>query len=155
MKHHFEAATAQFPTDFHNGYWHLHIPVAQAFISSSKTPWKVQQNCMQLLLLRAAYLQKLKPEDQIQYRVVVAIDAKDLWGSQIIIFQGNEYFSSFFQRDNTEQKWQLVNEKKSIQQQWNLRIPKFFEIAGYKDSQYENGEVVYEGELWFFGELTL
>lgn len=35
-----EAKTLEFPTEFYNGYWHLHLPVAQDFISSNKTPKK-------------------------------------------------------------------------------------------------------------------
>jgi len=36
----------EFPTEeFQNGYWHLHLPVAQDFIDSCKTPKKKSDDC--------------------------------------------------------------------------------------------------------------
>ena len=59
-----EEHTAEFPTHFYNGYWHLHLPVAQNFIDSNKTPKKVERFCIQTLLNRAEHLIRLKPNDK-------------------------------------------------------------------------------------------
>lgn len=65
-----EKYTREFPTEFYNGYWHLHLPVAQDFISSSKTPNRIKRLCIQTLLDRAVHLIRLKPQDKDKYRVV-------------------------------------------------------------------------------------
>ena len=54
-----EAATQVFPQaeDWEGcGYWHLHLPVAEGFIDSPKTPRSIRQQCIQTLIDRAAYL---------------------------------------------------------------------------------------------------
>lgn len=38
MVRHIEEETASFPVEFNKGYWHLHMPVAEAFIDSAATP---------------------------------------------------------------------------------------------------------------------
>ncbi|ANU13024.1 hypothetical protein B481_3394 [Planococcus halocryophilus Or1] len=56
MVNRIEENTMAFPTEFYNGYWHMHLPVGQDLISSDKTPWKVKQLCILKLVDRAAYL---------------------------------------------------------------------------------------------------
>ncbi|WP_053104113.1 DUF3916 domain-containing protein [Bacillus sp. FJAT-27231] len=36
MMERIEQETETFLSEFYNGYWHLHLPVAQSFISSAK-----------------------------------------------------------------------------------------------------------------------
>ncbi|KAF0815886.1 hypothetical protein KIS4809_5313 [Bacillus sp. ZZV12-4809] len=84
----------EFPIEFYNDYWHMHLPVAQEFINSSKTPYKVKRLCIQTLLERAEDLIRIKPNDKEKYRVVVAIDYPELWDSQIIVFKVESYFNS-------------------------------------------------------------
>lgn len=60
--------TREFPTDFYNGYWHLHLPVAERFITSNKTPLKVKRVCLQTLVDQAEQLIRLKPNDKGTYR---------------------------------------------------------------------------------------
>nr|WP_082862852.1 DUF3916 domain-containing protein [Domibacillus aminovorans] len=86
----------EFPMEFYNDYWHMHLPVAQDFINSNKTPNKVKRLCIQTLLDRADHLIRMKPNDKEKYRVVVAVDLPDLWGTQIIVFKGDSYFKNFF-----------------------------------------------------------
>ena len=62
-----EENTFEFPTEFYNGYWHLHLPVAQAFIYSNKTPKKIKRLCIQTLLDRAEHLIQLKPNNKEKY----------------------------------------------------------------------------------------
>ena len=56
-----EENTVEFPTEFENGYWHLHLPVAQDLINSKNTPTKIKRLCIQALLDRAEHLIGLKP----------------------------------------------------------------------------------------------
>lgn len=93
-----EEHTLEFPIEFYNGYWHLHLPVAQDFINSGNIPRKIKRHCIQTLLNRAEHLRGLKPNDKEHYRVVVAVDLPDLWDSQIIIFKGDSHFENFFNR---------------------------------------------------------
>lgn len=87
-----EESTREFPADIEKGYWHLPLPVAYDFIYSSKTPKKIKRLSIQTLLNRAEHLIDLKPNDGEAYRVVVAVDATGLWGSQIIVFKGERWF---------------------------------------------------------------
>lgn len=145
--------TMEFPIEFYNDYWHMHLPVAQEFINSSKTPYKVKRLCVQTLLERADYLIPMKPNDKEKYRVVVAINFPDLWDSQIIVFKGESYFNSFFNRNDEYQKWLLLSEERNFQKEWGLTVPNNMQISGFKELITDEDGYCYEGEIWFIGEL--
>jgi hypothetical protein len=149
-----EESTSEFPTHFYNGYWHLHLPVAQDFIDSSKTPKKVKRFCIQTLLNRAEQLIPLKPKDKEQYRVVVAINSPGLWASQIIVFKGDAHFKNFFNRNDEFQKWLPLADTRNIHLEWGLSVPEDLLILGFKEIITEEDDYHYEGEIWFIGELT-
>lgn len=144
--------TMEFPTGFFNGYWHLHLPVAQDFISSEKTPKSVKRQCIQALLDRAEHLIGLKPTDKDKYRVVVAIDLPHLWNSQIIIFKGESHFKNFFERNDEYQKWLHLPDNRNIKTEWDLLIPNEKEITGFKEIITDEDHH-YEGEIWFIGQI--
>lgn len=143
--------TAVFPTDFYNGYWHMHLPVHQGFISSDQTPRKVKQLCIQTLIDRAGYLKDLKPYGHEEYRVVASIDFPSLWNSQIIVFKGNEHFQDFFIREDEDQKWIPLPETRNIQAEWNLDVPANLSIFGFKEI-IDDEDGYYESEIWFIGD---
>lgn len=145
--------TSEFPTEFYNGYWHLHLPVAQDFINSDKTPKKIKRLCIQTLLDRTEHLIGLKPNDKEQYRVVVAVDFPDLWGSQIIIFKGDSHFKDFFNRNDEYQMWLHLSENRNIQTEWELSVPNDLQLSGFKEVITDEDGYHYEGEIWFIGEL--
>lgn len=148
-----EQETTIFPDDFYNGYWHLHLPVAQDFISSPKTPFAIKRLCIQILLNQAEHLIKIKPHFNIRFRVVVAIDLPDLWNSQIIIFYGESYFNGFFERNDDYQKWIPLSMDRNIVNKWDLSIPDEMDCLGISEIIYgEDGEL-FEGEIWFVGEV--
>jgi hypothetical protein len=89
------------------GYWHAHLPVAQAFIDSPATPRSVRRLCIQSILDASERLRLAQSSRRIDCRVVASIDLPKLWNSQIIVFFGQNYFSRFFQRDMPEQTWGL------------------------------------------------
>ncbi|MFP7486284.1 DUF3916 domain-containing protein [Priestia filamentosa] len=147
-----EEHTVEFPLDFHNGYWHMHLPVAQDFIDSATTPNKIKRFCIQTLVERANHLINLKPNNKDIYRVVVAVNFPELWSSQIIVFKNEDYFSGFFDRYNIYQTWLHLPEERSIQREWGLTIPSNMQILGFKEL-INDEDYSYEGEIWFIGEL--
>lgn len=148
-----EENTLEFPTEFHNGYWHLHLPVAQNFLSSDKTPKQIKRLCIQILLYRAEHLIGLKPNDKENYRVVVAVDVPALWGSQIIVFKGDSHFKDFFNRKDEYQKWLHLSGDRNIQTEWGLSVPPDLQILGFKEVITDEDGYQYGGEIWFIGEL--
>jgi len=151
--------TSTFPSDFHNGYWHLHLPVSQTFISSKKTPIRIKRLCIQTLVDQAKMLIENKPQSSEKYSVVVAIDLPGLFDSQIIIFSGDNYFNRFFDRDDEFQKWIPLSINRNLQSEWDINVPNNMKIIGYKEiiSDYvedtDEIAITHEGELWFIGEL--
>ncbi|MEH6941811.1 DUF3916 domain-containing protein [Bacillus sp. JJ722] len=148
-----EEKTLKFPIEFYNGYWYLHLPVAEDFINSVKTPKKIKRLCIQTMLARAEHLIGMKPIDKEKYRVVVAVDLPDLWDSQIIVFKGDSHFKGFFNRNDDYQKWLHLTEDRNIQTEWRLAVPTDLQILGFKEVITDEDGYHYEGEIWFIGEL--
>ncbi|WP_010304697.1 DUF3916 domain-containing protein [Kurthia senegalensis] len=148
-----EEHTLAFPTEFYNGYWHLHLPVAQDVIDSDKTPIKIKRCCIQILLDRAEHLISLKPNDNENYRIVVAVNLPHLSDSQIIIFKGDAHFKDFFNRNDEYQKWLHLSEDRNIQTEWELSIPNDLQVSGFKEVITDEDGDRYESEIWFIGEL--
>lgn len=148
-----EEETADFPIDFYNGYWHLHLPVAQGFIDSDKTPFRIKRLCLQTLIERAQHMIALKPSTHEKYRVVVYIDFEELFDSQIIVFAGDTYFKGFFNRNHADQKWIPLAKEIAIANEWRINIPQNMGVLGFKEEITDDGEV-YHREIWFIGELA-
>ncbi|KXH86075.1 DUF3916 domain-containing protein [Sporosarcina sp. HYO08] len=153
MVNRIEQETLEFPSDFYNGYWHLHLPVAQDFISSSKTPIAIKRLCMQTLLDRAEHLIKIKPQSQPKFRIVVAIDLPGLWNSQIIVFSGDSHFKGFFERNDDYQKWIPLSKERNIMSEWNLIGSNDMDCLGIREEITDEDGELFESEIWFVGEL--
>ncbi|WP_374722902.1 DUF3916 domain-containing protein [Peribacillus tepidiphilus] len=148
-----EEETIKFPSDFYNGYWHLHLPVSQDFISSNKTPLSIKRLCIQTLLDKAEYLVSIKPPTLEKLRVVIAIDLPDLWNSQIIVFSGDSHFKGFFERNDDYQKWIPLSMERNIVSEWDLLVHKGMDILGVREEITDEGGEKFESEIWFVGEL--
>lgn len=135
------------------GYWHLHLPVAQEFIDSIKTPHPVRRLCIQLLIIRAKHLIDIKPELDINIRVVACIQLPNLWNSQIIVFFGESYFESFFDRNNECQKWILLDSNRNISKELKVDVPSGLDVKGYREEIIDDDNKSIS-ELWFIGELN-
>lgn len=147
-----KAWTEKFPeVDLEYGYWHIHMPLTQAFINSTKTPSSVKRLCIQTLINRVEYLTSIKPKIDMTVRVVALINIPDLSESQIIIFFGDKHFNGFFDRNDEFQKWIELPKKRSIVHEWNLEISKHLSIKGYKEILDNDSKSI--NELWFIGEL--
>lgn len=143
--------TSKFPTDFYNGYWHLHLPTSQGFIDSNRTPIGVKKACVQTLLKQAILLVDKKPNSLEYYRVVVYIDFKELFDSQIIVFAEESYFKQFFNRKNDSQKWIPFGKERS--QPWRINIPQNMNALGFEETIRDEVGKAYKKDIWFIGEL--
>ena len=145
--------TSDFPLNFYNGYWHLHLPVAQGFIDSERTPFGIKRLCVQTLLKRAKHLIEIKPNTPDKYRVVVYINFQALFDSQIIVFAGDSHFEGFFNRNDEFQKWVPLSEERNIVSDWRINIPKDMNVIGIKEEITEEDGKISKRDIWFIGEL--
>ncbi|MER2008637.1 MAG: DUF3916 domain-containing protein [Psychrobacillus sp.] len=143
--------TSEFPSDFYNGYWHLHLPTSEGFIDSNRTPIGVKKTCVQTLLKQAVHLIEKKSNSLGYYRVVVYIDFKALFDAQIIVFAEASYFKQFFNRNNDSQKWLPLSKEKS--DPWRLDIPQNMKTLGFEESIRDEAGNAYKKDIWFIGEL--
>ncbi len=148
-----EEETSDFPLDFYNGYWHLHLPVAQGFIDSDRTPFGIKRFCVQTLLEQAKHLIEIKPNTPDKYRVVVYISFQALFDSQIIVFAGDSHFEGFFNRNDEFQKWIPLSEKRNLESDWRINIPKVMNVLGFKEEITDEDEEIYKRDIWLIGEL--
>ena len=148
-----EEETTVFPSEFYNGFWHLHLPADYNFITSQKTPFNVKGQFIQALIDRAEHLISRKPSGPEKFNVFLSLDLPGLWNSQIIIFEGDSHFEGFFERDDYYQKWIPLPGERSIQKERGLTIPKTMNIKGFKELITDDNGFQQEGEIWFIGEL--
>ena len=147
--------TAEFPPpDVPAGdYWHLHLPVAQGFVDSPRTPQRVRRHCVQVLLDSCSRLISLRP-CSVNARVVAAVATPSLFfNSQLIVFFSQQYFTSFFHRDEPEQRWTALPASRSLTREWGLSLPLGCVEWGFHE-HIQDGDDVHHGEIWFVGELT-
>ena len=148
-----EEETSDFPLDFYNGYWHLHLPVAQGFIDSDRTPFGIKRLCVRTLLEQAKHLIEIKPNTPDKYRVVVYISFQALFDSQIIVFAGDSHFEGFFNRNDEFQKWIPLSEKRNLESDWRINIPQDMNVLGFKEEITDEDVEIYKRDIWFIGEL--
>jgi len=147
-------STDSFPVEAHegDGFWHLHLPVAESFIDSYKTPVSVRRLCVQTLVNRVQYLRSIKPQSTQKIRVVATITLPCLWDSQLIVFYGDEYYGNFFKRDNEYQTWVLQDSHKKLLEEFNLVVPEGLVVRNYLE-KITDGENEFKNQLLFIGEL--
>lgn len=147
-------ATLVFPEEHAPGwqYWHMHLPVDQAFIDSQKTPHWVRRQCMQCLIDGAERLKGLKPKSDDTIRVVASISLPQLWDSEIIVYFSQEYFDKVFSFEPEWRTWTPLRESRSVSKERCLTIPEGFQERGYH-LRVRDEELPYDGDRWFIGEL--
>ena len=145
--------TSDFPLDFYNGYWHLHLPVAQGFIDSGKTPFGIKRLCVRTLLARATHLMEIKPNIPDKCRVVVYISFQTLFDSQIIVFAGDSHFEGFFNRNDEFQKWIPLPKERNFESDWRINIPEDMIVLGFKEETTDEDGEICTRDIWFIGEL--
>jgi hypothetical protein len=134
------------------GYWHAHVPVAEAFIDSPVTPRSIRRLCIQAMIDAANSLRTAQQQRGTDCRVTAAVDLPRLFDSQLIVFFGEDYFSRFFTRETPDQTWVALPPHRSLGREWSLRIPAGFSEWGFsetlRDEDFER-----RGEVWFCGDL--
>jgi hypothetical protein len=151
--------TRDFPQEFSNGYWEIHLPSqGSEWINSVKTPFNVRKQCLQTLIDRTKHLIDRKPEYRQDIRVVLMIDFHYWYSTKIEIFSvenDEEGFSPYREDDYT--RWIALEENHNLAKEWGLTIPKGMEIKGIKeeikDSELADDDI-FGGEIWFIGELN-
>lgn len=147
------ASTGKFPEEEQAGagYWHMHLPVAEDFIDSYKTPRSVRRACMQTLVDRVHYLQSIKPAAG-KIRVVAGITLPWLWDSQLIVFFGDDYYGHFFERNSEYQSWTLLEKEKHPAAEYCLNIPAGL-TARYYLENISDENYKFTNYLFFVGDL--
>lgn len=148
-----DRGTMLFPDiDPEDGYWHMHLPVRQAFINSDKTPSGIKRLCVQKLVDCTERLVSLKPKLDMEIRVAAFINFPDLWYSEIIVFFGEKHYRGYFYRNNSYQTWIPLDANRNIAKEMGLKVPESFKTRGYKEI-LNNDDLRFENELWYLGEI--
>lgn len=152
IEHH----TMDFPKDFHNGFWHTYLPVAQSFIEANRLPQKVKEQCITTLLDRAKHLKETKPDDNEKYRVVVFIKPYHLWDAQITIFKGDDStFNNFYNINDEIRTWTPITEQNNKQKEWGIEISNDWSLKGFKVVVEDDvNDYYFDGEIWLVGEIN-
>lgn len=134
------------------GYWHAHLPVAEAFIDSPVTPRSIRRLCIQTMLDAANSLRTAQQQRGTDCRVIAAIDLPRLFESQLIVFFGQDYFARFFKRDTPDQTWVGLPPHRRLGREWSLRMPSGFSEWGFSET-IRDEDFQSRGEVWFCGDL--
>ncbi len=146
--------TTVFPEEDYSGcgYWHVHLPCAQGFIDSEKTPTNIRIKCIQALVNAAKQLIEKRP-DSVTAKVVVSICLPSLWDSQVIVFFSEDYYLNFFDRKSHDQEWRQIDNSNGIVKQFNIKLPNGFLEKCYNEIIREDDEE-FHSKLVFIGELN-
>ncbi|PGK51192.1 group-specific protein [Priestia megaterium] len=144
--------TTVFPSDFHNGYWHMHLPAAQEFVEHPQLSKTAKTEIIQSLVDRANHFFAQKPDGE-QYYVVAAISSESLWDAQLIVFKGDEYYNQFFNRNSKHQQWTPMENGESKVNQLKINIPSSFQVLNVSARTMEEDDDVIEEEILLIGEL--
>lgn len=150
------STTNDFPDLENQLYWHLHMPCSDLLLNSPKTPSYIRSGCIKTIIERTKYLINIKPHSMRNSKVVAAISIPYLWDSQIIVFNDNEYFNSFFDRNDKHHKWLPISNEDTSRflNKWSISTTGDLEIKGYKEIICDD-DYNYQGEIWFIGELSM
>lgn len=130
-------------------YEHFHVPCASSFIDSPKTRRKIKRKFCQIWLDKTQYFINSKPSNMEFCKVVCVISPNSLWNSQIIIFYDEQYYNSFWNRDNEYQSWiKITNKSYKDNYMLNTSMNELGFVETINDEDYS-----YIGELWFYGEV--
>lgn len=130
-------------------YEHFHVP-CEWWISSPKTYGWVTTDFSKKLLEKTSEIIKSKPDNIGFCKVVAGIIEPCFWNSQITIFYDENYFNSFFVRNDPYQMWIPLDEKKSFVKRRNIDCN--LHEKGYLEI-LEDEDYTFKCQIWFYGEL--
>ena len=132
-------------------YWNFKIPVHQLIVEGPNTKKLIKLECAKLLLESVSVLIKNKPPELSSSRVVAIISDPNFFSSEITVFFDEDYFKTFFYRDNEDQIWTPLPDKRSFLKEWGLADK--FEFAERGFEEFMPGDYGdYSGEVWIVGE---
>lgn len=148
-----ELNTVHFPDNLENKpYCYIHIPRTEEFMNGEKTPNYILKQITQALVDCTNHLYDIKPKELPFCKVLLVVDFNDILDSQIVIFFDEDYYKSFFIRESDSQRWSILQNECQTINLWSIHIPEHFSVRGYAE-QMIDGDYIYNGELWFIGEL--
>lgn len=133
-----------------NKYWHLHLPVSKMFIDSYSTPKRVRRFCITIILRQVKHLIEQKGKESF-FKVVAAISYPNLIESQIIVFFDEHYWSSFFSRESSFQRWIPLPKERSFLKENSLLGFNRLSEKGFRQITCDE-ELYQENEIWFLGD---
>lgn len=99
---------------------HFHVP-CEEWLSMPKTSGKIKTEFCRKWIEKTEEFIARKPDSLPFCEVVAAVCYPDLCRSQIIIFYDEEYFSTFWKRDDEYQKWTRIENDKSFAKERNIK----------------------------------
>lgn len=131
-------------------YEHFHVP-SSPWIESTKTSSKIKTQFIRKWLEKTTEFIKAKPQELSFCKIVAVIDCPHLWRSQIIIFYNEDYYRTFWDRNEEYQKWDYIDdEEMSLMKSRNIDIA--LKEKGYCETIIEENTEI-KSLLWFYGEL--
>ena len=142
--------TEQFPQEFNwQGYWNLRLPASQDFIELTGG---VKQACAKTLVSRLQHLVHNKPLDQSDARVILLLKPRDMWYSEIIVFQNDTILKEFLSREDDYRKWIPTDDISNSKLLGKVGISAPLKSKAYKEIITEGGKTS-ETALWIIGEI--
>lgn len=123
----------------------LSVP-STPWIEMPKTYGKVKTAFCRKWIEETAVLTESIPDDIGFCKVVGSIVYPELWNSQILIFRDEEYYKSFWNRNDGYQTWTKIEGKSFIKER-NIRteLNEFGFREELKDEEFE-----YHCSIWFY-----
>jgi hypothetical protein len=144
-----ESFNGYFPEEYSTEkYMNYKIPVLDRLVNTPTTTKNIQAHCLKAILKATAYIEKAKPKKLNNSIVTVLVTYPDMFSSEICIFFNEEYFRTFFERNNeTEKLIQLSG--KSLAQDLEVDIPANFKEIGFQFTVKDDSDIFNE-EWWSY-----
>lgn len=83
-------------------------------------------------------------------KIVAIIETNEISNSRIILFYDEEYYNNFWNRNDSYQVWNKLDQKKSLKQKLNIKTN--LKEIGFKET-INDEDFKYETELWVYGDI--
>ena len=83
-------------------------------------------------------------------KIVGIIETNEISNSRIIFFYDEEYYNNFWNRNDSYQVWNKLDQKKSLKQKLNIKTN--LKEIGFKET-INDEDFKYETELWVYGDI--
>jgi len=144
-----ESFNGFFPKEFSTEkYINYKIPVLDRLVNPPTTTTNIQAHCAKAMLQAASYLEEAKPKELHKSIVTVLLTYPNMFGSEVCIFFDNDYFETFFKRNNETEKLILLSGK-SLVQELKIEAPNNFTETGFQFTVKDESNT-FEEEWWSY-----